>query len=65
MDRNNPEIPEATLAYLFEKLTGLPRRLYRLDSESKQPKALETMAKIQIAGEPEAVKRLSSKGMGR
>jgi len=55
------DIPEGTLAYLFEKLTGLPRKLYRQDSESRQPKALESCAIIRIVGEPEAVKILSPK----
>jgi hypothetical protein len=53
------DIPEATLAYLFEKLTGLPRDLYRTDGESRVTKRLESFANIRIVGTPEAVKSLS------
>lgn len=46
-------------AYLFEKLTGLPRKLYPGLEETKRVKSLETSAKIRIEGEKDAVQMLS------
>ena len=46
-------------AYLFEKLTGLPRKLYPAKQWGKSVKALEKNVKIQVKGEPAAVQMLS------
>lgn len=49
-------------AYLFEKLTGLPRKLYpahEWNKSDKRVKALEKNVKIQVKGEPAAVQMLS------
>jgi len=43
--------------YFFEKLTGLPRKLYPFKED--QPKRLEEVAKITVVGDNEAVKKLS------
>lgn len=46
-------------AYLFEKLTGLPRKLYPASEWEKHFKVLEKNVKIHVEGEPAAVKLLS------
>ncbi len=46
-------------AYLFEKLTGLPRKLYPANKWGKSVKALEKNVKIHVKGEPAAVQMLS------
>lgn len=46
-------------AYLFEKLTGLPRKLYPADKWEKRVKVLEKNVKIHVEGEPAAVQMLS------
>ena len=48
-------------AYLFEKLTGLPRKLYPGLEETKRVKSLETSAKIHVEGEKDAVQMMSPK----
>lgn len=46
-------------AYLFEKLTGLPRKLYPVNEWEKHLKVLEKNVKIHVEGEPVAVQMLS------
>ena len=48
-------------AYLFEKLTGLPRKLYPGLEYTKRVKSLETSAKIQVEGDKDAVQMMSPK----
>ena len=60
---NRPDAPsigdESEEAYLFQKLTKLPRKLYPPDYPEAKPKRLEAIAKITVSGDPAAVKRLS------
>ncbi len=46
-------------AYLFEKLTGLPRKLYPASKWEKHLKVLEKNVKIHVEGESAAVQMLS------
>jgi len=46
-------------AYLFEKLAGLPRKLYPGDVGRTRVKALENTVKIHVEGEPAAIELLS------
>jgi hypothetical protein len=48
-------------AYLFEKLTGLPRDLFPEGEESKKSQPLEKLATIKVTGSKDAVKKLSPK----
>lgn len=52
--------PGEEAAYLFEKLTGLPRKLYPGLEETKRIKSLETSVKIHVEGEKDAVQMISS-----
>ena len=52
---------ESDEAYLFEKLTGLPRDLYPVDYPEAKPKRLEEVAKITVTGNPEGIKKLAPK----
>lgn len=45
-------------AYLFEKLTGLPRNIYQGNTGERRLKSLETSVKIQVEGEHDAVQML-------
>lgn len=47
-------------AYIFEKLTGVPRKLYPVLEGKADPSALERLTKITVTGTPEAIKQLSS-----
>lgn len=52
---------ESEEAYLFEKLTGLPRKLYPVNYPEAKPKRLEDIAKITVTGTPQGVKLLSAR----
>jgi hypothetical protein len=60
---NRPNAPsngdESEEAYLFEKLTGLPRKIYAPDYPEAKPQRLEAIAKITVSGDREAVRKLS------
>jgi hypothetical protein len=50
---------DSEYAYLFEKLTGLPRHLYPAASNDRPVMRLEKLVKIHVEGEPVAVEMLS------
>ena len=50
---------ESEEAYLFQKLTKLPRKLYSPDGPGANPKRLEDIAEIKVSGDSEAVRKLS------
>ncbi len=57
---NAPNIGvESEEAYLFEKLTNMPRRFYPPDYSGAKPKRLEAIASITVIGSSEAIKVLS------
>jgi len=60
---NRPNAPnigdESEEAYLFEKLTRMPRAFYPPDYSGAKPKRLEDVASITVTGIPDAMKRLS------
>lgn len=47
--------------YLFEKLTGLPRKLYVLPPDTKVRGRLERIATIQVTGSKEGIRMLSGR----
>lgn len=50
---------DSEYAYLFEKLTGLPRSLYPAASKDRSIMRLEKSVKIHVEGDPVAVEMLS------
>ena len=60
---NSPSICDGSEeAYLFEKLTELPRKLCPPSYPGFNPKRLEDIAKITVIGDSEAMKKLSPDG---
>ena len=54
----DPEQPQMELAYIFEKLTGVPHGLYNI-RDNIELKQIESIASIKVTGSKEAIKLLS------
>jgi hypothetical protein len=54
------DVDQIELAWLFEKITGLPRDLYPRRRDIKRLARLEDRAAVQVSGSDEALRKLSS-----
>ena len=55
----DPSWPDMELGYIFEKLSGVPRDLFRCEDFGKSGPKLENLATIRVNGDAEAVELLS------